>query len=30
MKDISTLRGKPERLFEWERMAMRLVEKYRG
>jgi hypothetical protein len=30
MKDISTLRGRPERLFEWERMAMRLVEKYRG
>jgi hypothetical protein len=29
MKDISTLLGKPERLFEWERMAMRLVEKYR-
>jgi hypothetical protein len=28
MKDISTVRGKPERLWDWARMALRVAEDY--
>jgi hypothetical protein len=28
LKDISTVRYQPQRLWEWERMAMRIVEEY--
>jgi hypothetical protein len=28
MKDISTVRYQPQRLWEWERMAMELAEEY--
>jgi hypothetical protein len=28
MKDISTVRYQPQRLWEWERMAMELTEEY--
>lgn len=30
MKDISTVRYEPQRLWEWEKIAMRLVEDYTG
>jgi hypothetical protein len=28
MKDISTVRYEPQRLWEWSRMAMELTEQY--
>ena len=28
LKDISTVRYQPQRLWEWEGMAMRVVEEY--
>lgn len=30
LKDISTVRGKPQRLWEWEKLAMETAEKYEG
>ena len=30
MKDVSTLRYQPQRLWEWEKMAMRMAEEYGG
>ncbi len=30
LKDIHTVRGEPQRLFEWSRIAMEMVEEYAG
>jgi hypothetical protein len=30
MKDISTVRYQPQRLWGWEKMAMELAEEFRG